>query len=161
MAPTQPVASVRQGPQGRELVLLRWGLVPSWSADPKTGYKLINARAETVAEKLSFRSAFKHRRCIVPVSGYYEWQKGGSGKQPFYIHPTGNPFFPLAGLWERWVGRNGELIESTTLVTTEASEAVRCMSDAGYSGGGTLQALKTRRRKQYSYSGCRAVDRPP
>jgi putative SOS response-associated peptidase YedK len=129
VAPTQAVAAVRAGPAGRELVRLRWGLVPPWSAGPKAGPPLINARAETVAEKPPFRSALRRRRCIIPASGYYEWQARQGGKQPFYFHPPGVPFFPLAGLWERWQGPGGEVIESCAVLTTAASEAARAVHD--------------------------------
>jgi putative SOS response-associated peptidase YedK len=100
IAPTQPVAADRATDAGRELVLLRWGLIPAWSKDAKIGYKLINARSETVAEKPSFRSAFKQRRCLIPTLGFYEWQKPGTGrKQPFYICPRdgGRSHSPACG----------------------------------------------------------------
>jgi putative SOS response-associated peptidase YedK len=129
VAPTQPVAAVRQAAEGRELVTLRWGLVPSWSADPKTGYRLINARSETVAKTPAFRAAFKQRRCLIPISGYYEWQKTAEGKQPFYIHPKGAELFTLAGLWEHWQGADGEIIESCSILTTAAADVVRFLHE--------------------------------
>jgi putative SOS response-associated peptidase YedK len=103
IAPMQPVAVVRvvAGGQERELVTLRWGLIPSWADDPKIGYRLINARVETAATKPSFRSAFKSRRCLVVADGYYEWQKlDAKKKQPFYIHMKGGKLFAFAGLWD-------------------------------------------------------------
>jgi putative SOS response-associated peptidase YedK len=126
IAPTQPVAAVRAGDEGPELVLLRWGLIPSWSKDATIGYKLINARSETVAEKPSFRSAFKQRRCLIPASGFYEWQKQGTGsKQPFFISLRDEELFSFAGLWERWHDPTGEEVQSCTILTTTANELMR------------------------------------
>jgi putative SOS response-associated peptidase YedK len=126
IAPTQSVAAVRLTPGGRELALLRWGLIPSWATDPAIGNKLLNARCETVAEKPSFRSAFRHRRCLIPASGFYEWHKAGTGrKQPYFIRPRADDLFAFAGLWERWNAPQGGLIESCTILTTEANELMR------------------------------------
>jgi putative SOS response-associated peptidase YedK len=130
IAPTQSVAAVRATPAGRVLSYLRWGLIPSWSADPKIGYKLLNARSETVAEKPSFRSAFKHRRCLIPASGFYEWQKGkDKSKQPFFIRPRDDDLFSFAGLWEKWNNPQGETVETCTILTTEANELMRPLHD--------------------------------
>jgi putative SOS response-associated peptidase YedK len=128
-APTQELPVVRRVAEGddRELVLLRWGLVPPWAKDVKIAARLINARAETVAEKPSFRAAFRRRRCLVPADGFYEWKKaaGGGQKQPFRIRlPDGGPF-AFAGLWERWQAEGGEAVESFTIVTTKAAPSVR------------------------------------
>lgn len=123
IAPSQPVLIVRQQPDGRrELTHVNWGLIPSWSKDPAIGQGLINARSETVAEKPSFRAAFRHRRCIVPASGYYEWQAGGPGrKQPWYITAaTGEPL-SMAGLWETWQSPDGSVIETCAIITTTAN----------------------------------------
>ena len=99
IAPAQPVAAVRVTPQGRQVAWLRWGLIPSWSKDPAIGHKLINARAETISEKPSFRAAFKQRRCLIPASGFYEWQKAlGGRKQPYFIRPRDGGLFAFAGL---------------------------------------------------------------
>jgi putative SOS response-associated peptidase YedK len=127
IAPTQPVLAVREAANGtgRELVTLRWGLIPHWADDPKIGYQLINARAETVAQKPSFRSAFKSRRCLVPADGYYEWQKVGKGKQPYFFHRNDDRLFSFAGLWERWESPQGELVDSCTILTTEANDLAR------------------------------------
>ena len=127
IAPSQDVLAVRQ-PDGRELVELKWGLVPSWAQDPKIGYRMINARCESVAEKPSFRSAFKKRRCLIPADGFYEWQKRGKEKQPYFIHLTDDQPFAFAGLWEYWE-RDGEIIESCTIITTEANELMRPLHD--------------------------------
>src|SRR5262249_58634583 len=104
VAPTQPVAAVRVSPEHgrRELVALRWGLVPSWAEDVKIGYRLINARAETAATNPSFRSAFRSRRCLIPADGYYEWKQQDGKKQPFYFRMRYGQPFAFAGLWERW-----------------------------------------------------------
>src|SRR5690348_1098517 len=105
VAPTQAVAAVRLDGDKRVLTLLRWGLIPSWAKDPKIGYSLINARAETVAEKPAFRAAFKARRCLVPASGFYEWQATGARqKQPYHFRSKDGQPFAFAGLWERWPG---------------------------------------------------------
>lgn len=130
IAPTQPVASVRATATGHELAWLRWGLIPSWVTDPAIGNRLINARCETVAEKPSFRSAFRQRRCLVPASGFYEWQKRGAGrKQPYFIRPHDGGLFALAGLWERWHDPQGELVETCTILTTEANQLMRPLHD--------------------------------
>jgi putative SOS response-associated peptidase YedK len=112
------------------LAFFRWGLIPSWSSDPKIAYKLINARSETVVDKPSFRSAFKQRRCLIPASAFYEWQKTGArSKQPFCIRPRNGGLFALAGLWERWHNPQGEEIETCTILTTEANELMRPLHD--------------------------------
>ncbi len=130
IAPTQSVAVVRATATGRELAFLRWGLIPSWSSDPAIGNKLLNARAETVAEKPSFRSAFKRRRCLIPASGYYEWQKvDARHKQPYFIRPQGGGLFSFAGLWEEWHDPQGEVVESCTILTTEANDVTRPLHD--------------------------------
>jgi putative SOS response-associated peptidase YedK len=130
IAPQQSIAAVRTAESGIELVLLRWGLIPSWSKDPKIAYQLTNARGETVAEKPSFRSAFKQRRCIIPASGFYEWQKQARGpKQPFYIHPRDEELFSFAGLWETWHDPEGEIVESCVIITTEANELMQPIHD--------------------------------
>jgi putative SOS response-associated peptidase YedK len=130
IAPTQPVAAVRATAWGRALAWLRWGLIPSWSSDPAIGNKLINARAETVTEKPSFRSAFKQRRCLIPASGYYEWEKRrGSRKQPYFIRPRNGSLFAFAGLWERWHDSQGTPVETCTILTSEANEQLRSLHD--------------------------------
>lgn len=126
IAPTQPVAVVRAAPTGeRELQVLRWGLIPSWAKDPSMGARLINARAETVAEKPAFRAAFKQRRCLVLADGFYEWQPTGAGrqKQPFYFHMEDGKPFAFAGLWESWPGPDGP-VETCTILTTDANSVV-------------------------------------
>lgn len=131
IAPTQPVGVVRVDAQrqAREWALTLWGLIPSWSKDPSMGARMINARAETVDEKPSFRAAFKRRRCIIPASGFYEWMKKDGGKQPYFITLTNGDVLGLAGLWESWHGPNGEAIESCTILTTDANEAITPLHD--------------------------------
>src|SRR5687767_10891235 len=103
IAPTQTVPVVRQIGRGdRQLDLLHWGLIPSWADDPKIGNKMINARADTVATKPSFRAAFKQRRCLVVADGFYEWKKIGSKKQPYFIRRPDDRPFAFAGLWDHW-----------------------------------------------------------
>ena len=124
IAPSQMVACVRGTPesQRREGVFLRWGLVPSWAKDPAIGQKLINARAETVGEKPSFRRSFRHRRCLVLADGYYEWRKEEKGKQPYYIRMKDERPFAFAGIWEHWDGGDDQTIESCAMLTTEPNE---------------------------------------
>jgi len=128
IAPTQTAPVVRQGPGGRTLALLRWGLVPFWADDPKLGTRMINARAERVAQAPAYRHAFRRRRCLVPASGFYEWRPGAGGKQPYAIVPAQAPLFAFAGLWERW--EKGETpLESFTLIVTDANAALRPIHD--------------------------------
>lgn len=124
IAPTQYVAAVRSGEDGlRELVMLRWGLVPFWAKEPSIGNRMINARAETVAEKPSYRNAYKHRRCLVLADGFYEWRRQGDVKTPYFISLASNEPFALAGLWEHWTDKqSGESLQTTTLITTEAND---------------------------------------
>ena len=128
IAPTQSVPVVRRDEAteggGRELVMLRWGLVPSWANELSIGAKMINARAETVSEKPAFRAAFRQRRCLVPADGFYEWQVEGKTKQPMRITLDDGGLFAFAGLWERWTkGPEGPL-ETFTIITTDASSSI-------------------------------------
>jgi putative SOS response-associated peptidase YedK len=124
IAPTQPVLACRAGDGSRELVRPRWGLVPRWASDLKAGAKAVNARAETVASLPTFREAFSKRRCLIPASGYFEWKKEGSTKQPFLIQPASGTLFAFAGLWDVWA-KGGEPVETCTLITTAANDALR------------------------------------
>ena len=124
IAPSQNLLAIRDGRGGRELVELRWGLVPFWADDPSIGNRLINARSETIGTTPAFREAFERRRCLLVVDGFYEWQRGPGGKRPFRIHKARGDAFTLAGLWERWK-RDGELIESCTIVTCPPNALVR------------------------------------
>lgn len=127
IAPTQAVAIVRidkWDASARELALVQWGLVPGWAKDRTIGNRLINARAETVADKPAFRAAFRRRRCLIPADGFYEWQQTPTGKQPFYIRARDEGLLAFAGLWERWE-RDEESLESCTIITTQANEQLR------------------------------------
>ena len=124
IAPTQDIAAIRNDKDGeRELVMLRWGLVPFWAKDPSIGNRMINARAETVAEKPSYRNAYKHRRCLVLADGFYEWRRQGDTKTPYFISLASGQPFALAGLWENWTDKEtGESLQTTTLITTDANQ---------------------------------------
>jgi putative SOS response-associated peptidase YedK len=124
IAPTQYVAAVREDEQSnREVVMFRWGLVPFWAKDPSIGNRMINARAETVAEKPSFRNAYKKRRCLILADGFYEWRKEGDGKTPYYISLADGSPFAFAGLWENWDSKEtDESLQTTAIITTDASE---------------------------------------
>ena len=130
VAPAQPVLAIRQSDEGkRALVRLRWGLVPAWSKGPDSRYSMINARAETVKSKPAYRNAFKHRRCLIPAEGFYEWKAGKDGKTPFLIRLAGGEPFAMAGLWERWQAPEGDSIESCTIIVTDANNLVRAIHD--------------------------------
>jgi len=125
IAPTQTIPIVRSGLKTkRECAMVRWGLIPSWAKDKKIGARMINARGETVAEKPSFRSAVKNRRCLVPADGFYEWVRTAEGKQPHFIHFLDGRPFAFAGLWERWEKGEGEPLETCTIITTTPNELI-------------------------------------
>ncbi|UBF26448.1 SOS response-associated peptidase [Kovacikia minuta CCNUW1] len=130
IAPTQaiPTVSLMSAEPERQFRLLRWGLVPGWAKDLSMGAKLINARSETVAEKPSFRSAFKQRRCLILADGFYEWQRSQGKKQPYYIQMCEGQPFAFAGLWERWQ-KGDSPIESCTILTTQANELMQPIHD--------------------------------
>ena len=122
IAPTQSIATIRADEQGlRSLDLLRWGLVPHWAKDVGIGNRLINARAETVAEKPAFRQAFSRRRCLVLASGFYEWGQTPAGKSPFFMSPGSGECLAFAGLWEQWRGGGEETLETCVIITTAAN----------------------------------------
>jgi putative SOS response-associated peptidase YedK len=129
IAPTQDVAAVRAVDGGRRLATLHWGLIPSWAKERAIGARMINARAETLAEKPAFRAAFRARRCLIVADGFYEWQKVGGRKQPHFIRLRDGQPFGFAGLWERWHGDGEEAVESCTIVTTEANELLAPIHD--------------------------------
>ena len=136
ITPGQEVAAViRSGPSGssnNRLVRFRWGLVPSWAEDPSMGRKLFNARAETVAEKPSFRDAFHGRRCLIVADGWYEWQKDGKNRIPYLIRLPSQKTFGLAGIYEKWsppAGSSGQPVYSCTIITRPADETVRPIHD--------------------------------
>jgi putative SOS response-associated peptidase YedK len=131
IAPTQEVVTVLHDTDNdlRVAKLLRWGLIPSWSKDPSIATKLINARSETVAEKPSFRSAFKKRRCLIVADGFYEWQRTEGKKQPFRFQLQDKQPFGFAGLWEQWQSPSGEEIDTCTILTTAANELMAPIHD--------------------------------
>lgn len=132
VAPTQAAPVIRQSESGRqELALLRWGLVPSWARDASVGSGMINARAETVVTKPSFRAAIKRRRCLVPADGYYEWQTipGQRTKQPYLIRRRDRRLLAFAGIWESWHADQPDGIETFSIVTTAAVGAMQTLHD--------------------------------
>ena len=129
VAPTQPVPVVRIDQGQRHFVLLRWGLIPSWVKDPREFTLLINARGETVNAKPAFRNAMKRRRCLLPADGFYEWKGERGAKRPYFVRRKDRAPFAFAGLWESWIGPNGEEMESTAIVTTQASPAIMPIHD--------------------------------
>ncbi|MGB5297882.1 MAG: SOS response-associated peptidase [Thiogranum sp.] len=130
VAPGTNVPVVRGAETGeRELVLMRWGLIPHWAKEERIGYKMINARAETVASKPAFRQPFKRHRCLIPANGFYEWPKTQSGKVPYFIHPRDQSVMGFAGLWDIWVNPAGERIGSCTIITTAANEVIQPLHD--------------------------------
>jgi putative SOS response-associated peptidase YedK len=131
IAPTAEVLIVLAGDGGPRGVPARWGLIPSWAKDPAIGNRLANARSETAHEKPSFRTPFRHRRCLIPASGFYEWQAAASGrgpKQPYYIHPTGEDLFGFAGLYDVWKGPDGP-VTSCTILTMDANPLMARIHD--------------------------------
>ena len=124
IAPTQPVLAVTNG-DSRMGSYMRWGLIPSWAKDAPVGNRLINARAETVGERNSFRSAFIRRRCLVLADGFYEWQWVGNAKRPMRVVMKSGEPFAFAGLWDSWCDPQGEIVRSCTIITTEANELLR------------------------------------
>ncbi|MCS6834454.1 MAG: SOS response-associated peptidase [Anaerolineae bacterium] len=124
IAPTQNVPIITHE-QRRALTWVRWGLIPSWAKDPSIGATLINARAETLEEKPSFRDSFRRRRCLIPADGFYEWAKDGALKKPYYIYRRGRALFAFAGLWDAWKNPQGEWVRSCTIITTEPNDLIR------------------------------------
>jgi putative SOS response-associated peptidase YedK len=127
VAPTQPIPVVRLVDGRRSFALLRWGLIPSWVKDPRGFSLLINARAESVLEKPAFRNAMRRRRCLIPADGFYEWKQDGERKRPHVARPKGLVAF--AGLWEPWMGPNGEEVDTVCIVTTSANQTLRSLND--------------------------------
>ncbi len=130
IAPSQPIAAVANNGQN-QLEMFRWGLIPSWAKDPGIGNRMINARAETLADKPSFRSAFKRRRCLILANGFYEWRKepGGKSKTPMYIRLKSGEPFAFAGLWETWRSPGDETILSCTIITTTPNSLLEKIHD--------------------------------
>ena len=130
IAPSQPVGIVRTGHDGaREFALVRWGLIPSWVKDPRSFTMLINARSESILEKPSFRGSIRHRRCIVPADGFYEWTGPPKNKQPHLIRSKSNGPMGFAGVWEHWLGADGSEMESMAIITTDANATMATIHD--------------------------------
>ena len=128
VAPTQDIpAIIHDGT--RRIVLRRWGLVPPWARDISIGNKLLNARAETITEKPSFRLAFKKRRCLIPANGYYEWRKEEKRKIPVYVRLKSEELFVMAGLWERWTSPEGKQVSSCTIITIASNDWLKPVND--------------------------------
>jgi putative SOS response-associated peptidase YedK len=129
IAPTQQIAAVKLDPETgtRQLSMFRWGMVPSWADDPKIGYRMINARAESVAIKPAYRNAFKKGRCLIVADGFFEWKKTGKNKQPFFIRLKDDEPFAFAGLSEHW--RGDRVIDSCAIITTEPNEMMKGIHD--------------------------------
>lgn len=129
IAPTQPIPIVRLQEGERHFALVRWGLLPSWVKDPKNFALLINARGESVCDKPAYRNAMKRRRCLIPADGFYEWKPAGGRKQPYYVRAKSGEPFALAGLWETWIGPNGEEVDTAAIVTTRANRLLGAIHD--------------------------------
>ena len=129
VAPTQPVPIVRLMEGRRHFALVRWGLIPSWVEDPRTFSLLINARGESVNEKPAFRAAMRYRRCLFPADGFYEWRQHGKHKRPYFVRPRAGGPIAFAGLWEAWMGPNGEEMETAAIVTTRANRTLASIHD--------------------------------
>jgi putative SOS response-associated peptidase YedK len=125
IAPSQEILAVREGEEGREISFLTWGLIPSWSREPK-GF--INARAETLAEKPSSRESFQRRRCLIPADGFYEWKREGRGKRPYYFRLKGGEPFAFAGIWDEW-GRGDNMVTTCAVITTRPNELLSEVHD--------------------------------
>jgi putative SOS response-associated peptidase YedK len=124
VAPTQPIPIVRLAEGKRQFALVRWGLIPAWVKDPRGFSLLVNGRGESVNEKPAFRNAMKRRRCLIPADGFYEWNDHGGRKRPYVVRPRAGGPIAFAGLWESWMGPNGEEIETACIITTEANSDV-------------------------------------
>ena len=129
VAPTQPVPIVRLDQNERHFALVRWGLIPSWVKDPRGFSLLINARSESAATKPAFRAALLRRRCLFPADGFYEWRRDGERKRPYVVRPKSGGLIAFAGLWETWMGPNGEEVETGAILTTNANRTIAHIHD--------------------------------
>ena len=129
VAPTQPVPIVRVAEGRRQFTLVRWGLIPAWVEDPKTFSLVINARGESVNDKPAFKNAMKRRRCLFPADGFYEWKQTARGKQAYFARPRAGGPIAFAGLWETWMGPNGEEMETVAIITTAANKEMAEVHD--------------------------------
>lgn len=131
IAPSQNILALLHDPESQKLAwcLLRWGLIPFWAKEQQTKFNLSNARADGIERKPSFRGPFKYRRCIIPASGFYEWQKKDGAKQAFFIRPAHRGYFVFAGIWDHWEGEHGEVVESCSIITTTANGSMVSIHD--------------------------------
>jgi len=129
IAPTQPVATIRQKGNSRILSTMRWGLVPSWATDIKIGNQLINGRSESVLEKPALRDSFRSRRCLIPADGFYEWKKSGKARHPFHFGMKDGSLFAFAGVWDRWKSPAGQVLESCSILTTAPNQLLDGVHD--------------------------------
>ena len=128
IAPSQQVPIIRDRETSREMIMVRWGLVPHWSKEPKTKYSTINARIESVAEKPAYRFPSKHRRCLIPADGFYEWKVVNGHKIPHHIRMRNGDVFALAGLWDRWEGE-GACLDSCSIIVMPANEVMKSLHE--------------------------------
>lgn len=128
IAPGQNVPVVTRNSDGRVILYMKWGLVPHWAKDAKIGNRLINARAETIDDKPAFKASFRHRRCLIPADGFYEWKKA-NGKQPVYISLPDRSVFAFAGIWAQWAPPGGGLINTCSIITTDANGFLKNIHD--------------------------------
>src|SRR4029079_19166811 len=124
VAPTQPIPIVRLHEGQRQFALVRWGLIPPWVKDPKAFSLILQARSDSVVDKPSFRNAMKRRRCLIPADGFYEWNEASNPRQPYVVRPKAGGPIAFAGLWETWMGPNGEEMETAAVITTEANKTL-------------------------------------
>lgn len=129
IAPSQEIPAIISKNNKNELMMLRWGLVPNWAKDPSIGYKIINARAETIDIKPSFRHLITSRRCLIPADGFYEWKKEGKIKKPYRFILQGGKPFTFAGLWDSWTNQEGKIINSCTIITTRSNALIEPIHD--------------------------------
>src|SRR6187455_2223553 len=124
VAPTQPIPIVRLHEGERQFALVRWGLIPAWVKDPKQISLILQARSDSVVDKPSFRNAMKRRRCLIPADGFYEWNEATEPRRPYVVRPRNGQPVAFAGLWEAWMGPNGEEMETAAVITTQANAAM-------------------------------------
>jgi putative SOS response-associated peptidase YedK len=144
IAPSQEVLAVVNDGTKNRLGFLKWGLIPPWAKDEKMGYKMINARAETAAEKPSFRHAFKKKRCIILADSFYEWRRTDEGKIPMLVKMKRGEPFAFAGLWESWKSPEGKVVNTCTILTTEANELMGTIHDR-------MPVVLSKKEKRYGW----------
>ncbi len=125
IAPGQNISVIISGPEKREHIMMRWGLIPHWAKDIKNGYKMINARAETIDQKPAFKKAFLYQRCLIPANGFFEWKLTDGKKQPMLIKLADNTLFAFPGIWDTWESPKGDIINSCSIITVSANDFVK------------------------------------